>query len=102
MKNIFATLLLLLTILSIISLITQGNFWLPIMVILGATVGVIMGLVYPFSLLLKIGIITGLCFSMVSVVFGFKNHSKTFGQVMTILSVIIWVSIGIVGLGTGS
>ena len=72
------------------------------MTFLGATIGIPMGISYPFPIMTKLSIISGLIVSIIFIYFGFKNHKKYIGQVLALLGIVIWSFIGVIGLGTGT
>lgn len=80
----------------------MGNLWLPLMVGLGSTIGIFMGLTYPFPLYVRFGIILALLLSVIAVYFGFKYGNKVWGQALAVIGVAVWVLIGVVGLSTGT
>lgn len=102
MKRIFIVLALLLTLLSIVSLVSMGNLWLPLMVGLGSTIGIPMGLGYPFPYSIKSAMVFGLLAAVAAMFFGFRNHKKAWGQISAISGIILWAFIGLMGLGTGT
>jgi hypothetical protein len=102
MKRILISLAFIFIVLGIISFILQGTPWLPLMVVLGATIGIAMGLSYPFPLVIKVSMILGLLASIVACYFGFKNRNKLFGQILAIAGLILWAFIGLMGLSTGT
>jgi hypothetical protein len=79
-----------------------GNGWLLVVFFLGSTVGVGMGLVYPFSLAVKISMVLGLLLSLTAIILGLKNCHGVKGQVSVVVGVLTWALIGIMGLGTGT
>ena len=88
---------------AIISLVTQGNIWLPLMLLLGGTIGIPMALSYPWEGTIKILIIIGLTASILATTYGFINSKKNHGQVLAVVGIILWLIIGtIYGLGTGT
>jgi hypothetical protein len=93
---------MLLIALSVISYFVQGNAWLPLMVLLGGTIGVPMGLLYPFPLLTKISMVAGLLLSLLAIIYGFKNSKVIIGQVTAVTGITVWSFIGLIGLGTGT
>lgn len=88
--------------LSVASLVTLGNLWLPTMVGLGSTIGTPMVLGYPSPPSIKIAIILGLLASVSAIVYGFRNHKNWWGQASAMSGIILWVFIGLIGLGTGT
>ncbi|XPV67488.1 MAG: hypothetical protein ACNI25_09185 [Halarcobacter sp.] len=72
------------------------------MFILGATVGVPMGLLYTFPLFTKLGMILGLLLSFGAMIYGFRNHQKLHGQILAVAGILFWSFIGVLGLGTGT
>ena len=72
------------------------------MVLLGGTIGVPMGLLYPFPLLTKISMVVGLVLSLLAIIYGFKNSKVIIGQVCAIAGIVAWSFIGLHGLGTGT
>lgn len=102
MKRILIALLCIFAVLLIASLILQGNPWLLLMVLLGGTIGIPMGLSFPFPVITKVAIITGLLASVISVIFGFKNHKRIIGQIFAVIGILGWFFIGLMGLGTGT
>lgn len=92
----------LIALLCVASLISMGNLWLPLMVGLGATIGIPMGLGYPFSFGIKAIMTLGLLISVLAIIFGFKNAKHVRGQASAVSGVILWVFIGLLGLGTGT
>jgi hypothetical protein len=80
----------------------MGNLWLPMMIGLGSTIGIPMGLGYPFPYLTKAAMVLGLLASVFAVIFGFRNHGKRWGQVSAISGIFLWVFIGLIGLSTGT
>jgi len=90
-------------ILSIVSLITEGNIWLPMMFMLGGTIGIPMALSYPWPDMMNYLIIVGLLLSFIATVYGFMNSKKIHGQILAVIGVIAWLFIGTAyGLGTGT
>ncbi len=102
MKRIFAALICIFIVLAIISFVLQGTPWLALMVVLGATAGIAMGLFYPFPLFTKVAMIIGLLASIIAIFYGFKNHKKLIGQILAVSGIILWSFIGLMGLGTGT
>ena len=101
-KRIFLAIAALIIVLCVISLFMQGNIWLPLMVILGSTIGIPMGLFFPFPLFTKVTMIIGLIVSLAAMIYGFKNSKAIIGQVSAVLGIIVWSFIGFMGLGTGT
>lgn len=102
MKWIFGTLFLLVLILSAFSLWHFGNLWLLLMLFLSAMFGVLMALTYPWALATKVGIVIGLLLAVVFAVYGFKHAATWHGRGLAVIGIIIWVVIGLLGLGTGT
>lgn len=61
-----------------------------------------MAITYPFSLVLKTSLIFGLTISIFLFYYGIKNHNKKIGQILAIIGFLIWTTVGVVGLGTGT
>ena len=102
-KRIFLAIGFIIIALAITSLIMQGNIWLPLMFLLGGTIGVPMALTYPFPVIYRIFIVLGLFLSFSATIYGFKNQKQITGQILAILGLIGWVMIGTVyGLSTGT
>jgi hypothetical protein len=84
-------------------MISQGDPWLPIMFLLGGSIGIPMAIEYPCPSLTKILIILGLVISLLAVIYGFIKSRKIHGQILAIAGIITWLLIGtIYGLGTGT
>lgn len=84
------------------SLIAMGNLGLPLMVGLGATIGIPMGMEYPFPIAIKTIMAVGLLVSVIAMTTGFNNRDKLWGQVIAISGILTWTFIGLIGLGTGT
>lgn len=91
-----------LLLLGVVSYLTQGTSWLVLMAALGATVGIPMGLTYPFPIAIKIALISGLIASITAAVYGFRHHLKIKGQILAVVGIVMWSFIGVIGLGTGT
>ena len=102
MKRIIIALVVSFLILTIVSFITQGTPWLSMMLLLGATIGVPMGLSFPFPLVAKLQMLLGLIISLWAIVYGFRNHHKLIGQALAVAGIFLWSFIGMLGLGTGT
>ncbi|THB68136.1 MAG: hypothetical protein D6B27_03210 [Gammaproteobacteria bacterium] len=102
MKKIFITIIGIFLALGIISLIHQGNLWYPLMIILGATVGIPLIFQSILPVYLKVALTIGLFLSFTTIIYGFKKQNILLGQVLFISGIISWSLIGIIGLGTGS
>lgn len=102
MKRIALALVALLAALAAVSLVTQGTLWLTLVPLLGATIGVPMGLLYPFPLLTKLTLIGGLAASAVTIVWGLRHHTQLRGQIFAVAGVVCWCLFGLLGLGTGT
>lgn len=61
-----------------------------------------MGLSYPFALSVKLAYITGLIVAATAFSFGLRYREKVYGQVLTVVGIITWSTIGTLGLGTGT
>lgn len=72
------------------------------MLVLSATIGIPMGIFYPFPLLSKIYMLVGLVFALALMIYGFKRREKVSGQVIAVVGYCIWSFIGLLGLGTGT
>ena len=84
------------------SLLSIGNLWLLLMVELSGSIGIYMGMEYPFPMYMKALMIIGIIASGVFVYLGFKNHKRTSGQIMAVSGVVLWFFVGLIGLGTGT
>jgi len=72
------------------------------MTLLGATIGIPMGLAYPFPAMIKLGFIFGLISSMSAIIYGVRYRSEFKGQVLAVIGVVVWSFVGMIGLGTGT
>ena len=102
MKRIFITLTIIIGISLIASFLTIGSFWGAVMPFLGGTIGIIMGLSFPWDISFKVFYILALLLCIMAIVLGLKNHHKTIGQFFSVLGIISWCVLGIIGLGTGT
>lgn len=89
MKNILKIQLLIFILLTIISLLTHGNMWLPIMMILSVFIGPQMAYYYPWSLAVHIIITIGFIVAGVLMFYGFKKRESTRGVLTFIVG--YWV-----------
>ncbi len=89
-------------VLLVVSLATQGTPWLLLMVLLGSTIGIVMGISYPFALSIKIAYIAGVLAAAALFAVGIRYRAKVYGQVFAVAGIIGWSIIGVFGLGTGS
>ena len=62
----------------IYGLIDQGTLWLPLMILLGATLGLFMGLTFPFVATTKIAMIVGLITSLLGSGLSVQQYSSLF------------------------
>ena len=69
---------------------------------LAATIGIPMGLSYPFDAELKVKMITVLVVSLVAMIFGLFKRDKLYGQISAVIGFVCWSYIGLLGLGTGT
>ena len=72
------------------------------MFVLSATVGVPMALFYPFSLGIKLAMMVGLAFSLLTFGYGVKKRQTLMGQVLAVIGFFAWSVVGMIGLTTGT
>lgn len=101
-KHILTTSLILLAFITSASLISLGTLWGLWGVFLGATVGPVMALTYPFSASFKFAYILGLVLVAVALGVGVRFRGRLYGQVLVVLCLVGWVCLGLIGLGTGT
>ena len=85
-----------------VSYLKLGTPWGVVLVFLGATIGPYMGVLYPFPVVLKAVYILGLASCLAGFLLGVKFRSNLLGQAAAVCSIVGWVVLGIVGLGTGT
>ena len=102
MKRILLTLLILLITVGIVSTLTGGHPGFVLLIPLGAIFGPFMGIMYPFPMWQKITYIIVLILSGTGTMYGIKNRSKPFGQIIAVISIVVWILFGLFGLGTGT
>ncbi len=83
-------------------MIITGSPWAVLIVLLGSTIGIFMGLLFPTTVLLKLLYVVGLTLSLFSLIVGFKNHNKSVGQFFAVVGIVSWCLFGTMGLGTGT
>ena len=72
------------------------------LIFIGAIIGPFMGLSYPFGLTFKVGYAITLLSSIVGLVAGLRFRQLIWGQVVTVLAIVVWFLCGMIGLGTGT
>ena len=78
-------------------------FWWGLVIVpLGATAGVVMGLTYPFALMFKVTYCLVLLIAATGAGVGWWKRSFVWARVLCVLAVVLWCFAGIVGLGTGT
>lgn len=92
----------LLLILAGVSFATQGTASLVLMALLGATIGVPMGLFYPFPHFEKAVFVFGLIGAASAFVLGIRFRSALWGQFLAVIALMLWTLLGFFGLSTGS
>ena len=103
MKNILKIQLLIFIILTIISLLTLGNVWLPLIMILSVFIGPPMAYYYPWNSTDHVIITVGLIVAGVLMFYGFKKRELTRGVLAFIVGYWIWTAFGLLaGLSTGT
>lgn len=70
--------------------------------LLGATIGVPMGLPFPFAAATKLTLIAGLLMAVLLVIVGWSKRAHPWGQVLAALGLTTWTLCGLLGLGTGT
>ena len=75
----------------------MGEAWPVLIVFLGATVGIPMGIAFsgPLYLIPIIG-------AGILAIFGLIKHEKLYGQICAIIGIVVWCVLGCLGLGTGT
>ena len=103
MRNIFSTLGIIFLLLTILSLISQGTIWLPVMFLLGATAGIPVFMEYPHEFITKLFVGFGLIVSLSAIIYGLRNSEKPIGQTLAVVGFLVWTFLGTVcGLSTGT
>ena len=102
MKRIFIILAFAFLAILVYGFIEQGTLWFPLLIFLGATIGIHMGLAFPFATATKVAMILGLITSVFAICFGLQNHRSILGQILAIGGIFLWSFIGLIGLGTGT
>lgn len=87
-------------ILGAVSLVLKGNLFLPVLALLGATIGIPMTLSFPFSIEQKMMYVAILTASFSAMVFGVLKRNKLLGQIAAVLGFLCWSLAGISGVGT--
>ena len=84
------------------SFFVRGDLSIPLLVGLGGTIGIPMGLMYPFPVQIKVLFVLGLLVSLSCIVYGLRNHRKPIGQLCTVTGIFVWLGLGFIGLSTGT
>ncbi|MBL4685367.1 MAG: hypothetical protein JKY37_12305 [Nannocystaceae bacterium] len=86
----------------VVSLATQGNAWLTLMIFLGATIGPPMLMSADFTADFKTLAAIGLMLAAGGIVIGLRKRDVWWGQLAAVVGVVGWTMIGLIGLGTGT
>ena len=73
-----------------------------ILLFIGAIVGPIMALSFPFGPTFKVGYSIALFLSFVGFIAGIKFRNRIWGQALTVIAVVGWFICGLIGLSTGT
>ena len=65
-------------------------------------IGVPMGLAYPYPIHTKICDISIIIAAIIMIYIGVKKRGKCYGRVFFIIGIILWIFMGVLGLGTGT
>jgi len=85
------------------SLIKWGHIsGISFLALIGAVIGPVMAIGYPFSIAFKIGYCSALVASLGFIIIGFNKRNGVLGQIITVIGIAGWVICGLLGLGTGT
>ena len=103
MKTILKIQAIILILLTIVSLITMGNIWLPLMSILSFIIGPVMAYSYPYEVQEYIIITLLFIIALVLMFFGVRKKESNTGISTFIIGFWLWVFVGLfAGLSTGT
>jgi len=103
MKNILKIQLTIFIILTLISLFSLGNIWLPLMMLLAMLIGPSMAYYYPYSFEGYIIITLGFIIAGLWMFYGIKKRTHNRGVFAFISGFWLWTAIGLfAGLSTGT
>lgn len=76
--------------------------WGPVLLVLAATIGPVMGLAAPFAVGVRVAYVGGLLFAVALLVGGGRRFGHLAGQAAVVAGVTLWVLLGLIGVGTGT
>lgn len=101
-KRILGSIFILLIGMAGVSFLSQGTPWLLFMAFLGATIGIPMGLVFPFPPVEKALYISAVLLSAGMFLWGIRHRSSVLGQSLAVVGLVVWTVVGVIGLGAGT
>ena len=102
MKKILLVQAIIFLFLSLLSLVTQGTLWLPVMGLLSVIIGPYMAYYYPWGFETHLGITIGFIIASILMFYGIKYRDINKGIFMFTLGFWLWAFLGLVGLSTGT
>ena len=101
-SRIFIPLAIIFIVLWVWTWITTGAIYsVFIFLFVGGVIGPVLWFLAPLELSLKIGFSIAVLSAFFGFLFGIKYKDRTWGQAMLVISVVVWIFCGIVGIAFG-